>query len=57
MTVTNENKELKAGWKNELVVQTYKKSDVAKHNSKHDLWIIIYGKGSPVQIILRAQSY
>lgn len=41
-----EHKELKAGWKNEVEVKTYKKQDVAKHNSKQDLWIIIYGKGT-----------
>lgn len=43
-----EHKELKAGWKNEVEVKTYKKQEIAKHNSKQDLWIVIHGKGGHV---------
>lgn len=47
MAAVHEHKELKAGWKDEVEVPTYTKQDVAKHNSKQDLWVIIHGKGKP----------
>ncbi|KAK5135327.1 hypothetical protein LTR08_005431 [Meristemomyces frigidus] len=39
-----ERKELKSGWKNEVEVPTYSLTDVAKHKTKQDLWIVIHGR-------------
>lgn len=38
-------KELKASWKTEVEVPVMKLNDVAKHNTKSDLWMVIHGGG------------
>ncbi|KAF2485551.1 hypothetical protein BDY17DRAFT_322384 [Neohortaea acidophila] len=43
MAPSVERKELKAEWKNEVKVKTYKLDDVATHNTKGDTWIVIHG--------------
>ncbi|ERF70803.1 hypothetical protein EPUS_08990 [Endocarpon pusillum Z07020] len=39
-----DNKELKAGRRNEVQVKSYSKQEVAKHSSKQDLRISVHGK-------------
>lgn len=47
-----DRKELKAKWKNEVDVETYKESEVSKHSSKTDCWITIHGRGNiPIYIV------
>jgi cytochrome-b5 reductase len=46
---TPERKELKANWKTEVEVPVLTLQDVAGHNQKKDLWIVIHGKGELVE--------
>lgn len=46
MSAGPEKKELKAQWKTETEVPTLSLSDVAKHKSKTDNWIVIHGHGT-----------
>ncbi|KAJ5152804.1 NADH-cytochrome b5 reductase 1 [Penicillium canariense] len=41
---TPETTELKAQWKTELVVPEYTMEDVAVHNTKADMWMVIHGQ-------------
>jgi cytochrome-b5 reductase len=43
--VSSERKELKANWKTEVEVPLLKLDEVAKHNNKQDLWMVIHGGG------------
>ena len=44
-TGSSDYKELKANWKTQVEVPVLTLSDVARHKSKSDLWIVIHGKG------------
>ena len=45
MSAGPEKKELKAQWKTDAEVPALSISDVAKHKSKSDNWIVIHGHG------------
>lgn len=45
-----ETKELKAQWKGDIELPEYTMKDVAAHNTKTDMWIVIHGQGkSPLR--------
>lgn len=45
-----ETKELKAQWKGDIELPEYTMKDVAAHNMKTDMWIVIHGQGkSPLR--------
>ncbi|KAI4754784.1 hypothetical protein D6C84_10476 [Aureobasidium pullulans] len=44
MSAGPERKELKAQWEAEVDVLEYSLKDVAKHNTKNDVWVVIHGK-------------
>jgi cytochrome b involved in lipid metabolism len=46
---SSERKELKANWKTEVEVPLLSLDDVAKHNTKNDLWMVIHGGGEQAQ--------
>lgn len=50
MSAGPERKELKAQWEAEVDVLEYSLKDVAKHNTKNDVWVVIHGKGKTVRI-------
>ena len=41
----SDRKELKASWKTEVEVPSMKLQEVAKHNTKEDIWMVIHGGG------------
>lgn len=43
-TESSDRKELKAAVKTEAEVPVLSLADVAKHNAKDDLWIVVHGK-------------
>lgn len=48
MSAGPEKKELKAQWKTDTEVPALSLSDVAKHKSKTDNWIVIHGHGTDI---------
>jgi hypothetical protein len=51
---SSDRKELKANWKTEVEVPLLTLDDVAKHNTKNDLWMVIHGGGEQTRIELDA---
>lgn len=48
-----ERKEVQANWKAEVEVPVFNVKDVGKHNTKADLWMVLYGKGKKIPSLSR----